>query len=471
MEELIRRLFGGLRGLRPEQESDQAPSQPSGSTLAEIRAEEEMQRKRFAYLQEILKKIISGEQISPQETQEIRTQLEQPFNPGDPRLIGVGDFDPGLAASPIRQPLPPISPEGDLFDRVIDDVPEPDASVDRISGRELASYAPFGEEITLMAQGIKDDDRQSASRRLLGGNVPDSVAAVDSLRAMDPSIPEMRVSNAFDMLAGADSIRGDRRDRRRSEAAAQRRTEGIPFLSAADEGPSAFENLISQSIQGLEENVLPLSMRRMGEMGRIDADARRAARQEAGERPVYATDYTNRMDAVGPLPAPDIDPSIDRGSPFGLPDDISRLKEAVREQVTEAPVASPVFDQKPEIFEDILSTLKLTGPAGISIKDRPLVPQMRPLSEEERRFSTDRRINVPYAGRSRFHNMEEIPRTAIVPQAESSAMRADRARSRRRLQPTAPGIFGELLDESITDFQGAPMMSEREILRMIRESR
>ena len=170
-------------------------------------------------------------------------------------------------------------------------------------------------------------------------------------------------------------------------------------------------------------------------------------------------------------PAPDIDPSIDRGSPFGLPDDISRLKEAVREQVTEAPVASPVFDQKPEIFEDILSTLKLTGPAGISIKDRPLVPQMRPLSEEERRFSTDRRINVPYAGRSRFHNMKEIPRTAIVPQAESSAMRADRARSRRRLQPTAPGIFGELLDESITDFQGAPMMSEREILRMIRESR
>lgn len=59
-----------------------------------------------------------------------------------------------------------------------------------------------------------------------------------------------------------------------------------------------------------------------------------------------------------------------------------------------------------------------------------------------------------------------VPRPTT--QGQSSAIRADRAKPRRRLQPTAPGIFGELLDESITDFQGAPMMSEREILRMIR---
>jgi hypothetical protein len=102
------------------------------------------------------------------------------------------------------------------------------------------------------------------------------------------------------------------------------------------------------------------------------------------------------------------------------------------------PVASPVFDQKPEIFEDILSTLKLTSPT---------LP--------EPSFVSTNKIKVP----------------RVTSQQQSSAMRADRARPRRRLQPTAPGIFGELLDESITDFQGAPMMSEREILRMIRESR
>jgi len=53
-------------------------------------------------------------------------------------------------------------------------------------------------------------------------------------------------------------------------------------------------------------------------------------------------------------------------------------------------------------------------------------------------------------------------------QHQQPRRRSSRGRPRRRLQPTAPGIFGELLDESITDFQGAPMMSEREILRMIR---
>jgi hypothetical protein len=48
------------------------------------------------------------------------------------------------------------------------------------------------------------------------------------------------------------------------------------------------------------------------------------------------------------------------------------------------------------------------------------------------------------------------------------AVMRDMIKPRRRLQPTSPGTFGELLDESITDFQGAPMMSEREILRMLR---
>ena len=482
MEELIRRLFGGLRGLPLQEGPDQESSQPSGPTFAEIRAEEEMQRRRYEALQELFRKIISGEEISPQETQEIRNQLERPFNPGDQRLIGIGDFDPGLAASPIRQPLPPILPEGDLFDRVIDDVPEPDASVDRISGRELARYAPFGEEMTLMAQGIKDDDRNPLlqgppvglpATRMRPVSVPDSVEAVDSLRAMDPSISEMRINNAFDMLADADSIRGARRDRRRSEAAAQRRTEGIPFLSAADEESDAFANLISQSIQGLNREAGPLDAvarppRRSSYRDAAEAelaemravmDALPQAREEDFQRRVRATQR-----AIPPLDSP-------------RPRIADTVREALTdprrtEETTQAPVEvrAPVSDPVDKI-EDILSTLKLTGPAGISIKDRPLVPQMRPLSEEEKRFSTDRRINVPYAGRSRFHNMEEIPITAIVPQEESSAMRADRARPRRRLQPTAPGIFGELLDESITDFQGAPMMSEREILRMIRESR
>ena len=454
MEELIRRLFGGLRGLPLQEGPDQESSQPSGPTFAEIRAEEEMQRRRFAYLQEILKKIISGEEISPQETQEIRNQLERPFNPGDQRLIGMGDFDPGLAASPIRQPLPPILPEGDLFDRVIDDVPEPDASVDRISGRELARYAPFGEEMTLMAQGIKDDDRNPLlqgppvglpATRMRPVSVPDSVEAVDSLRAMDPSISEMRINNAFDMLADADSIRGARRDRRRSEAAAQRRTEGIPFLSAADEESDAFANLISQSIQGLNREASPLDAvarppRRSSYRDAAEAelaemravmDALPQAREEDFQRRVRATQR-----AIPPLDSPRL-----------------RIADTVREALTDPrrteettqapvevqePVASPVFDQKPEIFEDILSTLKLTSPT---------LP--------EPSFVSTNKIRVP----------------KVTSQQQSSAMRADRTRPRRRLQPTAPGIFGELLDESITDFQGAPMMSEREILRMIRESR
>ena len=454
MEELIRRLFGGLRGLPLQEGPDQESSQPSGPTFAEIRAEEEMQRRRFAYLQEILKKIISGEEISPQETQEIRNQLERPFNPGDQRLTGMGDFDPGLAASPIRQPLPPILPEGDLFDRVIDDVPEPDASVDRISGRELARYAPFGEEMTLMAQGIKDDDRNPLlqgppvglpATRMRPVSVPDSVEAVDSLRAMDPSISEMRINNAFDMLADADSIRGARRDRRRSEAAAQRRTEGMPFLSAADEESDAFANLISQSIQGLNREASPLDAvarppRRSSYRDAAEAelaemravmDALPQAREEDFQRRVRATQR-----AIPPLDSPRL-----------------RIADTVREALTDPrrteettqapvevqePVASPVFDQKPEIFEDILSTLKLTSPT---------LP--------EPSFVSTNKIRVP----------------KVTSQQQSSAMRADRTRPRRRLQPTAPGIFGELLDESITDFQGAPMMSEREILRMIRESR
>jgi len=455
MEELIRRLFGGLRGL-PLQEGQAAQRELGFSGLAlDPVSQQRLGQERYEALQEIFRKIISGEEISPQETQEIRTQLEQPFNPGDPRLIGMGDFDPGLAASPIRQPLPPILPEGDLFDRVIDDVPEPDASVDRISGRELASYAPFGEEMTLMAQGIKDDDRQSMlegppvglpATRMRPVSVPDSIEAVDSLRAMDPSIPEMRVSNAFDMLAGADSIRGDRRDRRRSEAAAQRRTEGIPFLSAADEESDAFANLISQSVQGLDREAGPLeavarpsrrgSALYYGRSGRDAEEAQLAemravmdalpqARAENFQRSVRATQR-----AIPPLDSPRL-----------------RIADIVREaladprrteETTQAPVASPVFDQEPLIFEDILSTLKLTSPT---------LP--------EPSFVSTNKIRVP----------------KVTPQQQSSAMRADRARPRRRLQPTAPGIFGELLDESITDFQGAPMMSEREILRMIREGR
>jgi|8_EtaG_2_1085327.scaffolds.fasta_scaffold00884_6 hypothetical protein len=463
MEELIRRLFGGLRGL-PLQEG-QAPQRKLGfSDLAlDPVSQQRLGQERYEALQEIFRKIISGEEISPQETQEIRNQLERPFNPGDQRLIGMGDFDPGLAASPIRRPLPPILPEGDLFDRVIDDVPEPDASVDRISGRELARYAPFGEEMTLMAQGIKDDDRNPLlqgppvglpATRMRPVSVPDSIEAVDSLSAMNPSMFERRVNRAFDMLADADSIRGARRDRRRSEAAAQRRTEGIPFLSAADEESDAFANLISQSVQGLDREAGPLeAVARPSRRGSTLYYGRSGRGRDAEE--AQLAEMRAVMDALPQAREENFRRSVRATQGAIRPPDPPRLRiaDTVREALTDPrrteettqapvevqePVASPVFDQKPEIFEDILSTLKLTSPT---------LP--------EPSFVSTNKIKVP----------------RVTSQQQSSAMRADRARPRRRLQPTAPGIFGELLDESITDFQGAPMMSEREILRMIRESR
>ena len=458
MEELIRRLFGGLRGLPLQEGPDQESSQPSGPTFAEIRAEEEMQRRRYEALQELFRKIISGEEISPQETQEIRNQLERPFNPGDQRLIGIGDFDPGLAASPIRQPLPPILPEGDLFDRVIDDVPEPDASVDRISGRELARYAPFGEEMTLMAQGIKDDDRNPLlqgppvglpATRMRPVSVPDSVEAVDSLRAMDPSISEMRINNAFDMLADADSIRGARRDRRRSEAAAQRRTEGIPFLSAADEESDAFANLISQSIQGLNREASPLDA--------VARPPRRSSYRDAAEAEL--AEMRAVMDALPQAREEDFQRSVRATQRAIRPLDSPRLRiaDTVREALTDPrrtekttqapvevqePVASPVFDQKPEIFEDILSTLKLTSPT---------LP--------EPSFVSTNKIRVP----------------RVTSQQQSSAMRADRARpaprtTRQFVPSNRPGVMGSWQDLPY-ELQPATTLSEREIHRMIRESR
>lgn len=274
---------------------------------------------------------------------------------------------------------------------------------------------------------LQTDTRSLSDAALPGvSGVPDSVAAVDSLRVMDPSISEMRVSNAFDALADADSIRGARRDRRRQEAASQRRTEGIPFMSAASSGPSATQNLIASAIESLDEDVLPLSMRRTGEMGRITLDAIRAAAQERGERPDVSISLRAEAEDPPSLLSPELDMSIDSGLPFGLPDDLSDLVEIIAQEETESPA-----DQ----LKKIISTLELSGPA------------LRQLS-----FVPTDTIRVP----------------KITPQRQSSAMRADRAKPRRRLQPTAPGIFGELLDESITDFQGAPMMSEREILRMIR---
>ena len=260
----------------------------------------------------------------------------------------------------------------------------------------------------------------------------DSVRVVDSLRVMDPSIPEMRVSNAFDALADADSIRGARRDKRRQEAASQRRTEGVPFMSAANSGPSATQNLIASAIEGLDEDVLPLSMRRIGEMGRTSLDAIRAAAQEQGESPDVSLSLTAEAGDLPSLLSPELDMSIDSGSPFGLPDDLSDLVEIIAQEETESPA-----DQ----LKKIISTLELSGP---SLRQSSLDSFNAPVPTDT--------IRVP----------------KITSQRQSSAMRADRAKPRRRLQPTAPGIFGELLDESITDFQGAPMMSEREILRMIR---
>tara|TARA_Y100001973_G_C5141712_1_gene303289 strand:+ start:78 stop:1106 length:1029 start_codon:yes stop_codon:yes gene_type:complete len=153
-----------------------------------------------------------------------------------------------------------------------------------------------------------------------------------------------------------------------------------------------------------------------------------------------------------------------------------RRQEARRQEIADfnnnrvRPAAPEVTRQRQDErnLEELLSEFELTGPA---IRDNQFMPQERPLSRlEKARFQRDRRVNVPYAGRTRYDLdiPDHMRRTATVSRPQPPAITEDMIRARRRLQPTAPGIFGELLDESITDFQGAPMMSEREILRLIR---
>jgi len=130
---------------------------------------------------------------------------------------------------------------------------------------------------------------------------------------------------------------------------------------------------------------------------------------------------------------------------------------------------SPSVEDVASVLEAMVQDLpKVSSPA---IRDREFMVRERPLSSfEKARFQRDRRVSVPYAGKTRYDLdiPDHMRETAIVSQPLPRAVTRDMIKPRRRLQPTSPGTFGELLDESITDFQGAPMMSEREILRMLR---
>ncbi len=195
----------------------------------------------------------------------------------------------------------------------------------------------------------------------------------------------------------------------------------------------------------------PNSSRRIGPdltLEQID----RQTREEDFARRVRATER-----ALDPFPG---SPRLD--SPER--DAIAVLMAGDEDDVSESPV------------EDVASVLEamvqdLPEVSSLAIRDRQFVPRERPLSSfEKARFQRDRRVSVPYAGKTRYDLdiPDHMRETAIVSQPLPRAVMRDMIKPRRRLQPTSPGTFGEFLDESITDFQGAPMMSEREILRMLR---
>lgn len=65
--------------------------------------------------------------------------LPRPFNPGDRRLIGMGAFDPGLAARPIRRPLPPFLSVNDR----LSPINTPEANVDLGADPSLRQFHPL----------------------------------------------------------------------------------------------------------------------------------------------------------------------------------------------------------------------------------------------------------------------------------------------------------------------------------------
>lgn len=158
-----------------------------------------------------------------------------------------------------------------------------------------------------------------------------------------------------------------------------------------------------------------------------------------------------------------------------MEEDLQSMRDEGRAIRASAPRPPLPVNDEPESpsVEDVASVLEamvknLPSPA---IRDSQFMLRERPLSSfEKARFQRDRRVNVPYAGRTRYDLdiPEHMRKAAVVSQPLPRAVTRDMIKPRRRLQTTSPGTFGELLDESITDFQGAPMMSEREILRMLR---
>ncbi len=80
----------------------------------------------------------------------IRGHLPRPFNPGDRRLIGMGAFDPGLAARPIRRPLPPFLSVNDR----LSPINTPEANVSLGADPSLRQFHPLFRQKPISGEGL-----------------------------------------------------------------------------------------------------------------------------------------------------------------------------------------------------------------------------------------------------------------------------------------------------------------------------
>jgi len=76
--------------------------------------------------------------------------LPKPFNPGDRRLIGMGAFDPGLAARPIRRPLPPFLSVNDR----LSPINTPEANVNLGADPSLRQFHPLFRQKPISGEGL-----------------------------------------------------------------------------------------------------------------------------------------------------------------------------------------------------------------------------------------------------------------------------------------------------------------------------
>ena len=76
--------------------------------------------------------------------------LPRPFNPGDRRLIGMGAFDPGLAARPIRRPLPPFLSVNDR----LSPINTPEANVNLGADPSLRQFHPLFRQKPISGEGL-----------------------------------------------------------------------------------------------------------------------------------------------------------------------------------------------------------------------------------------------------------------------------------------------------------------------------